>query len=238
MSNNYFAFKQFTIYHDQCAMKVGTDGVLLGSWTALENTSRILDVGTGSGLIAVMLAQRSTAIIDGVEIDKDACAQSRENVAGCPWPQRINLFHDSFRHFSDVIPFRYNVIVSNPPYFQNSLKPPVKSKAMAKHDTGLNYTILLSGSSRLLATEGRLSVIIPAVDYKQFTGLADFYRLCPSRLTWIRPSPEKECSRCLIELTERKGIACNETELIIRKADLTTYTAEYIELTRDFYLAF
>ncbi len=238
MSNNYFAFKQFTIYHDQCAMKVGTDGVLLGSWTALENTSKILDVGTGSGLIAVMLAQRSTAVIDGVEIDKDAFVQARENVAGCPWPQRINLFHDSFRHFSDVIPSRYNLIVSNPPFFQNSLKPQVKSKAMAKHDTGLNYMVLISGSSRLLTPGGRLSVIIPAADYTQFTGIADFYRLCPSRLTWIRPSPEKEYNRCLIELTETKGIACDVTELTIRGSDLTTYTTEYTELTRDYYLAF
>ncbi len=219
-------------------MKVGTDGVLLGAWSGLESASRILDVGTGSGLIAVMLAQRSGAVIDGVEIDEKACKQARENVEGTPWHERISLFHDSFQHFSETTSFRYDVIVSNPPYFQNSLKPPVKAKTTAKHDTALNYTTLLSCCAKLLKPGGRLSFIIPAVDQKQFTGLADFHRLYPSRLTWVRPAPGKEYSRCLVEFTGQTGITCSENELIIRKSDLTAYSDEYIELTRDFYLGF
>jgi tRNA1Val (adenine37-N6)-methyltransferase len=238
MSNNYFSFKQFTIYQDQCAMKVGTDGVLLGSWAVIENASRILDVGTGTGLIAIMLAQRSMALIDGVEIEKNACLQARKNATGSPWHKRINLYHDSIQHFSETRSSSYDVIVSNPPYFRNSLKPPVRSKTVAKHDVGLNYSTLLSCSAKLLRPGGQLSFIIPAVDQKQFKGLADFHRLQPSRLTWVRPAPGKEYSRCLMEYSAMSGIAYVENELIIRKDDLKTYSEDYIELTKDFYLGF
>jgi len=219
-------------------MKVGTDGVLLGSWTDVENASRILDVGTGTGLIAFMLAQRSTALIDGVEIEKNACLQARKNASGSPWHKRINLYHDSIQHFSEARSSRYDVIVSNPPYFKNSLKPPVRSKAMAKHDAGLNYATLLSCSAKLIMPGGRLSVIIPAVDQKQFTGLVDFHRLQSSRLTWVRPAPGKPYSRCLIEFSAGSGITYIENELIIRNEDLKSYTADYIKLTKDFYLGF
>ena len=219
-------------------MKVGTDGVLLGSWTGVENAFRILDLGTGTGLIAIMLAQRSTALIDGVEIEKNACLQARKNATGSPWYKRINLYYDSIQHFSETRTSSYDVIVSNPPYFQNSLKPPVKTRTLAKHDVGLNYATLLSCSVKLLMPGGRLSFIIPAVDQKLFTGLADFHGIQPYRLTWVRPAPKKEYSRCLIELAKRPGINCSENELIIRKDDLKTYSEEYIELTRDFYLGF
>jgi tRNA1Val (adenine37-N6)-methyltransferase len=238
MSNNYFSFKQFTVYQDQCAMKVGTDGVLLGAWTDVENASGILDVGTGTGLIAIMLAQRSTALIDGVEIEKNACLQARKNAAGSPWYKRINLYHDSIQHFSETRSSGYDLIVSNPPYFQNSLKPPVRSKTMAKHDAGLDHSTLLSCSAKLLRPGGRLSFIIPAADQKQFAGRADFHRLQPSRLTWVRPAPGKPYSRCLIEFTGMTGITCSENELVIRESDLKTYSEGYIELTRDFYLGF
>jgi tRNA1Val (adenine37-N6)-methyltransferase len=238
MSNNFFSFKQFTVYQDQCAMKVGTDGVLLGSWAAVESVSRILDAGSGTGLIALMLAQRSTAIIDGVEIEKNACLQSRKNVAGSPWHSRINLYHDSIQHFTETTSLRYNLIVSNPPYFHDSLKPPVKSRSLAKHNEGLDYAALLSCSSKLLLPGGQLSIIIPAGDQKQFTIQADFHRLQPSRLTWVRPAPGKAYSRCLMEFKAMPGISCDENELIIRNEDLKTYSEDYIRLTGDFYLGF
>jgi tRNA1Val (adenine37-N6)-methyltransferase len=238
MSNNYFSFKQFTVYQDQCAMKVGTDGVLLGSWTSPGNSARMLDVGAGTGLIALMLAQRSTAVIDGVEIEKNACLQARKNAAGSPWHDRINFYYDSIRHFSETSSLRYDLIVSNPPYFQNSLKPPVRSRSMAKHDVGLDHATLLSCASRLLLPGGRLSIIIPAGDYRQFSIQADFHGLRPSRLTWVRPAPAKEYSRCLVEFTDKAGVSCTENELIIRQDDLKTYSEDYTGLTKDFYLGF
>jgi tRNA1Val (adenine37-N6)-methyltransferase len=238
MSNNYFSFKQFTVYHDQCAMKVGTDGVLLGSWTAPGNSSRILDVGSGSGLVSIMLAQRSAAIIDGVEIEKNACLQARKNATGSPWQNRINFYHDSIQHFSESTSLRYNLIASNPPYFKNSLKPAARPRSMARHNTALDYGTLLACTSKLLLPGGRLSVIIPSDDQRLFAGLADFHRLQPSRLTWVRPAPGKAYSRCLMELTAAAGLICDENELIIRKDDMKTYSENYIQLTRDFYLGF
>ncbi len=238
MANNYFSFKQFTVYQDQCAMKVGTDGVLLGSWAGTDHVSRILDVGSGTGLIALMLAQRSGAFVDGVEIEKNACLQSRKNAAGSPWQNRINLYHDSIQHFSEITSLRYDLIVSNPPYFQNSLKPPAKFKSMAKHDVGLTYSSLLVCSARLLMPGGRMAVIIPAADQGQFAVLADFHRLRPLRLTWVKPAPGKEYSRCMMEFTAIEGVQCVENELVIREEDLKTYTREYIEMTKDFYLGF
>jgi len=217
-------------------MKVGTDGVLLGSWTAGESVSRILDIGSGTGLIAIMLAQRSSAIIDGVEIEKNACLQSRKNAVVSPWHNRINLYHDSIQHFSATTTLRYDVIVSNPPFFRNSLKPPANSRSVAKHDVGLTYETLLLCTSKLLMPGGRLSVILPAGEQKNFTVLADFHRLNLIRLTLVRPSPGKELSRCLMEFSKLKGPGCIENELVIRKDDLKTYTDEYIELTKDFYL--
>jgi tRNA1Val (adenine37-N6)-methyltransferase len=238
MANNYFSFKQFTVYQDQCAMKVGTDGVLLGSWAGTDHVSRILDVGSGTGLIALMLAQRSGAFVDGVEIEKNACLQSRKNAAGSPWQNRINLYHDSIQHFTEITSLRYDLIASNPPYFQNSLKPPAKFKSMAKHDVGFNYSTLLVCSARLLRPGGRMAVIIPAADQGQFAVLADFHRLRPLRLTWVKPAPGKEYSRCMMEFTAIEGVQCFENELVIREEDLKTYTREYIEMTKDFYLGF
>jgi tRNA1Val (adenine37-N6)-methyltransferase len=238
MSNNYFSFRQFTVYQDQSAMKVGTDGVLLGSWTAVESVSRILDIGSGTGLIALMLAQRSAAIIDGVEVEKNACLQSRKNAAGSPWHNRINLYHDSIQHFSETTTLRYSAIVSNPPYFRDSLKSPVKLRSLARHNLGLDYTTLLSCSSKLLLPGGWLSIIIPAADQGQFTAQADFHRLQPSRLTWVRPAPGKAYSRCLMEFKALEGIDCDENELIIRNDDLKTYSDDYIRLTKDFYPGF
>jgi tRNA1Val (adenine37-N6)-methyltransferase len=219
-------------------MTVSTDGVLLGSWSSIDGISRILDIGSGTGLIALMLAQRSGAIIDGVEIEKNACLQSRKNVAGSPWHNRINLYHDSIQHFSATTSLKYDAIVSNPPFFRNSLKPPARSRSMAKHDVELDYFSLLSCISQLLLPGGQLSVIIPAGDQQQFTSLADFHRMLPSRITWIRPAPGKAYSRCLIEFRAMAGVACDENELIIRNEDINTYSENYIRLTRDFYPGF
>ena len=124
MSNPFFQFKQFTIRHDKCAMKVGTDGVLLGAWAGTESCSRILDVGTGTGLIALMLAQRSKAVVDAIDIDADACLQAQENAESSLFAGRINVFHSDLVDFAQASTHLYDLIVSNPPYFVDSLKCP------------------------------------------------------------------------------------------------------------------
>jgi tRNA1Val (adenine37-N6)-methyltransferase len=236
MSNSYFAFKQFKVFHDRCAMKVGTDGVLLGAWTDTEGCGRILDVGTGTGLIAIMLAQRSTAVIDAVEIDPDAYGQAVENKEACPWKERISVWNDSFQHFANSVNAGYDLVVSNPPYFHHSLKPPVISRSLARHDERLGYENLLQGTKSILNKKGRLAVIIPAGESVHFTELAYFVDLFPQRITWVRPHPDKNKSRCLMEFSFQREKPRFETELVIKNPDNQTYTEAYIELTEEYYL--
>lgn len=236
MANPYFTFRQFTIWHDRCAMKVGTDGVLLGAWACVEDVSRILDIGTGSGLIAIMLAQRSTALVDAVEIYKNACLQAHENIAACPWKKRITLYHDAVQDFQNKTVWRYDLIVSNPPFFRNSLKPPARSRSVARHGDLLGYENLLVSASALLGPGGRLSVILPAREKEHFTQLAYFHGLYPARILMVRPSPDKGYSRCLVELGRDRNQPCTQEELSILLQDGKRYSDDYFKLTRDFYL--
>ena len=157
MSNPFFQFKQFTIRHDKCAMKVGTDGVLLGAWAGTESCSRILDVGTGTGLIALMLAQRSKAVVDAIDIDADACLQAQENAESSLFAGRINVFHSDLVDFAQASTHLYDLIVSNPPYFVDSLKCPNLQRNTARHTDTLTLEDLLQYSRKLLAPQGRIA---------------------------------------------------------------------------------
>ncbi len=218
-------------------MKVGTDGVLLGAWADAGHAKHILDAGTGSGLIALMMAQRSDAFVDAVEIDVDAASQAKENVALSPWNDRICIHTTSFQHFSEMTPKKYDLVVSNPPFFRNSLKPPAGKKSMAKHDVDLSYDDLLSGSARLLNDHGNLCIIIPAADQDHFCILADFYGLSLSKVTSVQPYPHKEPVRCLAEFSKQKHIPCTENSLTIRISP-EIFSEEYKKLTKEFYQAF
>ncbi len=234
MANPYFSFKQFTICQDRCAMKVGTDGVLLGAWVNVEGAGRILDAGTGTGLIAIMIAQRSGAFIDAVEIDHNACVQAGENVAASPWHDRIRICHDSFQHFARHTENRYDQIVSNPPWFRNSLKPPVLSRSMARHDDRLGFEALLHGSASLLSDEGRLAVIIPAKEIAGFAESAYFIDLHLQRQRLVSPYPGKAYSRCLAEFGRIRKSAVEKSEMNIRKG-VEGFSDEYVALTREFF---
>ena len=155
MSNPFFQFKQFTIRHDKCAMKVGTDGVLLGAWAGTESCNRILDIGTGTGLIALMLAQRSKAAIDAIDIEADACLQAQENAESSLFAGRINVFHSDLVDFAQASTHLYGLIVSNPPYFVDSLKCPNLQRNTARHTDTLTLEDLLQYSRKLLAPQGR-----------------------------------------------------------------------------------
>lgn len=233
MPNPFFQFKQFTVWHDRCAMKVGTDGVLLGAWADAENASRILDVGTGTGLIALMLAQRnSLARITAVEIDEEAAEQARINVAHSPWAERIDVVCKNFRFFETED--KYNLIISNPPYFVDALNCPDKQRNMARHTCELNYELLFQRSSRLLCEQGRVCVIIPAEVEQTVVATAWKYGLFPSRLLRVFTKPGKPCRRVLLSFcSQDKG--CMEEVLYI-EAEQNRFTPEYIALTREFYL--
>src|SRR5665647_1869930 len=161
MSNTYFSFKQFTVFHHLCAMKVGIDGVLLGSWASVENPESVLDIGTGMGLIALMIAQRCNAEIDAIDNDENAVIQAKENVSNSPWPGRIHVSGISLQDLAKN-PFQlYDLIVSNPPFFINSTKTPDDNRTMARHTDSLSHEELIENATLLLKPTGRICIILP-----------------------------------------------------------------------------
>lgn len=233
MPKSSFKFKQFTIYHDKCAMKVGTDGVLLGAWAPVENAKRILDVGTGTGLIALQLAQRNPqAEIVAIEIDPIAAEQAAENVSRSLWADRINVECRDFRDYSPEN--KFDLIVSNPPYFINALKCPDEQRCTARHTGSLNYTLLFQRSAHLLWEQGGISIIIPSEAEKAVMDAAWSHKFFPLHRLQVFTKPGKPCRRILLTFgfQEKK---CIEENLCI-EVEHNEYTAEYIALTKDFYL--
>ncbi|MDR3705582.1 MAG: methyltransferase [Paludibacteraceae bacterium] len=235
MPNPYFQFKQFSVYQDKCAMKVGTDGVLLGAWVDCKNAIQILDVGTGTGLIAMMLAQRSFARIHAVEVDTTAARQAEENIRESPWKNRIAVFPIPFQNIESTGKQQYDLIVSNPPYFQNSLKPPHEGRGIARHTDTLPFSDLINGSKRILNPNGKLAVILPVTEGEQFIIMSEKADLFCQQKTIVIPRPGAEPKRLLISFG-LKAVPCTTSELLIETGTRHTYSEEYIELTKDFYL--
>lgn len=231
MANDYFQFKQFTIHQGRCAMKVGTDGTLLGAWASPLQLGGglILDVGTGTGLIALMMAQRfPEAQVVGIDIDEETVIQARENVAASPFADRIEILHEDFIAPFSILNYQFSIIVSNPPYFADSLKSPDAQRTLARHADTLPYRLLMQRSWELLSDEGELSVVVPA-DYKgqmeAEAALAGFFK---SRECAVKTSPRKMPKRWLLAF--RKHPAPLERD------ELTLGTERCNELTKDFYL--
>ncbi len=173
MSSQEFVFKQFTILQDKCAMKVGTDAVLLGSWVNTSNTKKVLDIGTGTGIISLMLAQKSDATIDAIDIDANACMQALQNASNCRWKDRIHIHHISLQQFAASSDHRYDLIVSNPPYFVDSSKASEESRTNARHTDQLPFDDLLNGVLNLLSPEGKFYVILPTKESQVFREMAE-----------------------------------------------------------------
>ncbi|NDV60513.1 methyltransferase domain-containing protein [Bacteroides sp. 519] len=232
MANSYFKFKQFTVWQDKCAMKVGTDGVLLGSWTDINHAKTILDVGTGTGLIALMLAQRSTANITAIEIDKDAYSQATENIKSSPWSNRIEVIHEDLNRFYPGK--KYDLIVSNPPYFIDSLKSPDDSRTVARHNQNLTYRELVCKVSELLESNGLFSMIVPTSVINHIIAEAHDFNLHPMELTNVITAPGKLPKRSLIsfQFSEKNYIP---KELLI-EIERHKYSDEFNNLIKDFYL--
>lgn len=236
MSNPFFQFKQFTIRHDKCAMKVGTDGVLLGAWAGTDSCNRILDIGTGTGLIALMLAQRSPAIIDAIDIDADACLQAQENVVSSPFAERIQVRHSALADFAQAATDRYDLIVSNPPYFVDSLKCPDRQRNTARHTDTLTLEDLLQDSRKLLAPQGRIALILPYDQKERLTDCIRTYQLFLSKETSVIPVPGAQPKRLLAELTADPPASPASSDRLTIEIARHQYTDEYIRLTKDFYL--
>lgn len=230
-----FHFKKFSVAQNQCAHKVGTDGVLLGAWvTVKENEGNILDVGTGSGLIALMLAQRTnpSSRIDAVEIEAKDAQQAWENVQQSPWPEKITIYQEAVQRFNPEKD--YDLIVSNPPYFVNSWLPPEEKRSQARHTHQLSYQDLLVTVSRLLKKQGRLAVILPYAEGLIFLDLALSFHLFPVRKTAFRSRLHKPVERLLLELAYEGKLEA-EQEIILYESG-ENWSEDYKELTGEFYL--
>ena len=234
MANPYFRFKQFTVYHDRCAMKVGTDGVLLGAWCDVANCKEAVDAGTGSGLIALMLAQRCSANITGVEIDSPAAMQAAENVKLSPFAESVTIMHASFIEFAKEATGKYDLIVSNPPDFIAALKPDNAARSLARHTGEMDYESLIESSCRLLSLSGRLALILPYDHFDFFAQLASEYGMSLCRKTLVYPKPEASPKRILMEW-KKTTCNCVEDSLII-EIERHTYSDAFKQLTGNFYL--
>jgi len=220
-------------------MKVGTDGVLLGAWTNTDNANSILDIGTGTGLIALMLAQRSNANITALDAESNAYEQAKINFDASPWTNRLQLVHSKIQDFhSDQL---FDLVVSNPPYFSGYYSSENLSRDIARSaDVLLSYEELISSAKKLLMTNGRLTLILPADQQEKIITIANQNELALSRITFVKTKNTKDAKRILLEFvnssSEVKEII---DELIIQSDDNgRVYTQEYIDLTKDFYLAF
>ena len=247
MSTPYFRFKQFTIWHDRCAMKVGTDGVLLGAWAGTTDSpaantdktspvDRILDIGTGSGLIALMLAQRfPNAIIDGIDIDPSAVLQAKDNFSVSPFSTRLHARSSSLQEW--LPKEKYDMIVSNPPYFSNSLLCPDSMRTKARHAELLSFVDLLAHSNRLLTQAGTLSLVLPADAEKAILSEARLQHLYCVRLCRVHTTATKPAKRVLITFAHQEPESTLlKPETLCLSEGNQPRSAAYSALTRDFYL--
>ncbi|WP_456420868.1 tRNA1(Val) (adenine(37)-N6)-methyltransferase [Lutibacter sp.] len=234
--NKPFHFKQFTIQQDKTAMKVGTDGVLLGAWVKIETeVCNILDVGSGTGLIALMLAQRSNAeVIDAVELNADAYIQTVENFEVSNWGDRLFCYHASLQEFADEIDAKYDLIISNPPFYTSTFKKLPKERAMARHTESLTYTELLLGVSKLVSKKGSCAFIIPYEEESSFIEIAKQHKLLPNRITHVKGTESSVIKRSLLQFSFfEKQIEKDELVIEIKRHE---YTPKYIGLVKGFYL--
>ena len=226
-----FSFKRFTVSHGKCAMKVGTDGVLLGAWA--RGGRRILDVGTGSGLVALMMAQRyEGAEVTAIDIEPGACIQARENVEASPFADRISVVRVALQGFHGS---EFDAIVCNPPFYAGTLASKTAARTMARSAETLPFADLFRHAVRLLADGGVLSVVVPAALRSEFDAEAALAGLFPRRVCMVKTVQRKAASRCLLEYGRRPPLRFEEMEECLNNADMTR-SEWYSRLTQDFYL--
>jgi tRNA1Val (adenine37-N6)-methyltransferase len=204
MPNNYFRFKQFTINQEKSVFKVGTDGVLLGACTDLTGAKKILDVGTGTGLIAIMTAQKSDAKIVAIEPEKDSFLEACDNVKASKWSNRIKVENIGFQRFFSTQNELFDIILTNPPYFRDSLKNPDAGKSTARHSESLTSREILEGSAKLLNPEGSLQVILPYTEGTLFIAEASAFGLFCTKIIKIKPVPAGEIKRLILKFERSK----------------------------------
>lgn len=234
--NKPFQFKQFTIEQDRCAMQIGTDGVLLGAWVSIENNPfSILDIGAGTGVIALQLAQRSDAeMIDALEVDDNAYEQCVDNFENSPWGDRLFCYHASLGEFIEEIEDKYDLIVSNPPFYSEDYKTSDESRDLARFNDSLPFDELIFSASQLLSEEGTFAVVIPRKEEEGFLKLAEQENLFAKRICRVKGNETSQEKRSLIAFSFEKSTP--KIENLTIETSRHKYTEEYISLVNEFYL--
>ncbi|CNE94747.1 putative O-methyltransferase [Yersinia rohdei] len=231
-----FTFKQFFVAHDRCAMKVGTDGVLLGAWVPVEKARKVLDIGCGSGLIALMIAQRTATevVIDGVELEPEAAAQACSNAAQSPWAERVHIYEQDVHLFAENHSHQYDLIVSNPPYFAPAVACRDEARDTARYTGSLTHDALLNSAEKLITAEGIFCVVLPHDLGVEFARLALEQRWFIHCQVDIRDRPGKPLHRMLLKLARQAG-ETQYQQLSLRQSE-GVYSPEFCALISDFYL--
>jgi tRNA1Val (adenine37-N6)-methyltransferase len=238
MPNTAFAFKQFNVKQDKCAMKVGTDAVLLGSWIQPNGSTHILDIGTGTGVIALMLAQKTSASIVGIDIDGIATQQAQENVDESKFKNSITLFNSSFQDFVKTTSLKFQLIVSNPPFFEQSLKSSDEKRSNARHADVLPFEDLLDGVIKLLDEKGKFCLILPTLEAEKFRGMAQKKGLFLSKLLRVKSRVDKDIDKRHLMQFEFTPTEFSEETMAIEEDERHSYTQAYKELTKAYYINF
>ena len=231
-----FEFKEFTIHQNNAAMKIGTDGILLGAWADLSDKKKGIDIGSGTGVISIMLCQRNEILeIDSIEVSERAVVDAKKNIKNCKWNKRIKLKHADLKLFSTEN--KYDLIISNPPYFKKSLKPKDLDRLKARHEESLNYKDVLNFSEKHLLKNGTINLILPIDQKQEVIEYAEKFGLYVNKECIVFPKPNKNPHRLLIELSKTKKTLESQS-LIIENDGRHNYTDNYKKLTREFYTIF
>jgi tRNA1Val (adenine37-N6)-methyltransferase len=234
MSNNYFRFKQFTVQQDKCAMKVSTDACIQGAWTPVdENVSSVLDIGTGTGLLSLMLAQRSEGIhIDAIELDEDAATQAVENITSSPWKDRIEVIHADVRNY--VFNKQYDMVICNPPFFNNSLLGSNDGRNNVRHTLSLSYPDLFTVIGKALKPAGYASVLLPVAEHAEWERIVRANGWYFSRLLKVHPKGNVPANR-VVSICTPLQTSCTEEALQIYDSG-GSYTELFTGLMKNYYL--
>jgi tRNA1Val (adenine37-N6)-methyltransferase len=237
MANSYFKFKQFTVHQEHAPFKITTDSVLLGAWAQLEGAKNILDIGTGTGILALMAAQRTDAHIVAIEPDPGSYMQAGLNISNSPWHNRISLINTRVQDYFPAAGLLFDAVITNPPFFIDSLPNPDAGKAMARHSLTLSFGDLIEAALRLMNPSGTLQLVLPVNEATLFIEMAGSFGLYCQRKHFVKPTPAITPSRVLMTLgQERTGIG--ESTIVIEKGGRHHFSDEYVSLTKDFYLKF
>ena len=230
-----FFFKKFGLFHHRSTMKIGTDAILLGRWTEVSENDEVLDIGTGCGLIPLMLAQKGIKSADAVEIDNDSYEEAAQNFSNSAWNSRLSAIHDDIKHYAEICEKKYDLVVSNPPFYFGDNIPEKAKKGLARHTNTLSYNDLLSSVKKIMKPEGRFSLVLPAIESKTFLKDAENQGFYLEKELLIVPIEGKEPNRINMQLVVNQANSIKTETFVLRHPD-HSFTKEYKDFLKDYYL--